>query len=81
MDAAVSLIADEVSSAAAARSSAFVATPWIDRAISSIAAAVWLTDETQRIGVGGVAFTEAVISVIDVVTCCGGCRHLLRGAP
>ena len=40
IEAAVSLIAEDVSSAAAASSSAFEATPWIDRVISSIAAAV-----------------------------------------
>ena len=44
IDAAISLIDDEVSSAAAASSSALPDTPLIDRAISSMAAAVSFTD-------------------------------------
>ena len=48
MEAAVSLIADDVCSAAIARSSALRATPWIDRVISSIAAAVSLTEDARE---------------------------------
>ena len=72
MDAAVSLTADEVMSADAASSSALVATPWIERVISSMAAAVWLTDDISASLSAVVAFTEAVISTIDVGDLVGG---------
>jgi len=69
MDAAISLMAEAVVSAADANSSLFLDTPWIDRAISSMVAALSLTALASPSASSLTLRTELAIETLDADTC------------
>ena len=76
IEAAISLIADEVSSADTARSLALSATAEIERDISSIAAAVSVTELAKSSVSRLMVLEAAAICVIDVATWCADAAML-----
>ena len=75
IEAAISLIEDDVSSAAAARSVAFPATPTIERDISSIAAAVSLTADVSDSVSRDTFLVLVAISATEVAISLSGRGH------